>query len=262
MAATCSARPSSSSSGKKNQPWWLMNQTDSGLRALRGLLRREREDLEVDVRVRVDLVRVGVVARVLALPPAVAQADEQVGQHEGRPVVGAPVGEDLAVRGVVSQERDLREDHGGGEGDGDLPPGVAHQDDRGDQAEDGDDGGGEPHGVVRGATLHQAGGLDGAGQLGEVADGAVARSGGCGGKRRGAHGVRPVGRARCGASAVGISGSGGAWSSDATRPRPVVGRGLVLWSYEAQRGVMFDACGPLGPCVTSNWTFWFSSSVR
>src|SRR5690606_33467210 len=29
-----------------------------------------------------------------------------------------------------------------------------------------------------------------------------------------------------------------------------------------QRGVMFDAWGPLGPCVTSNSTFWFSSSER
>ena len=29
-----------------------------------------------------------------------------------------------------------------------------------------------------------------------------------------------------------------------------------------QSGVMFSACGPLGPCVTSNCTFWFSSSER
>lgn len=31
---------------------------------------------------------------------------------------------------------------------------------------------------------------------------------------------------------------------------------------ERQMDVMFAACGPLGPCVTSNWTFWFSSSER
>ena len=95
------------------------------------------------------VVRVRVVTRVLAHPPPVADADDAGGEHAGEPVVRGAGGEDRAVRGLVREERDLREDDAERAGDEQLEPAVAQQDEPGDRAaerehEDGPDDAVEP----------------------------------------------------------------------------------------------------------------------
>ena len=125
MPSVCSERPSSSRIGKKYQPWWATNQRISRLRCRVAMAGRHGDRGQRDVGVGALLVRVGVVAVVLALPPAVADPDQQVRDDQADPVVPPPGLEDLPVGGVVAEERDLghqnREDHGAGE----LPPAVA-----------------------------------------------------------------------------------------------------------------------------------------
>jgi hypothetical protein len=61
---------------------------------------------------------------VLGDPPAEAHPDQQVGVDQADQVVGTPGTEDLAVAGVVADERELGEDHRQVEGGDQLPPGI------------------------------------------------------------------------------------------------------------------------------------------
>src|SRR5690606_2888606 len=70
-----------------------------------------------------------------------------------------------------------------------------------------------------------------------------------------------------GTRATDDDGAPGPRPRDVGRPDPCgpgrPGRSVVGACAEPdQSGVMLDAWGPLGPCVTSNSTFWFSSSER
>ncbi|MCR3738205.1 hypothetical protein BS35_000737 [Actinomadura glauciflava] len=40
------------------------------------------------------------------------------------------------------------------------------------------------------------------------------------------------------------------------------GAGSATYGWRAYRGTTWSACGPRLPCVTSNWTRWFSSRLR
>ena len=66
----------------------------------------DRHDRQLDVGIGADLVGVGVVAGVLVLPPPVAHADEPA-QDEAGPVVPLARTEDLPVRGVMAEEREI-----------------------------------------------------------------------------------------------------------------------------------------------------------
>ena len=80
---------------------------DEGVQALglRGILFDERDRVDLDVGVLADLVRVRVVAGVLADPPAVADADDAGREDPGEAIVRRAGGEDRAVRGLMGEER-------------------------------------------------------------------------------------------------------------------------------------------------------------
>src|SRR5918994_1153187 len=80
---------------------------------LEGLLFLEGEQWDVHVGVEVHLVGVAVMLVVLVDPPLAANAEQQVAEDEGEPVVlpGAAEGE-LPVPEVVGEEADLDEDEG------------------------------------------------------------------------------------------------------------------------------------------------------
>jgi hypothetical protein len=73
---------------------------------------------------------VGVVAVVLAGPPAVAESGGQVAAQDAEDIVGAPCAEDLPVPGVVAKECDLGEGHGQEHGGAELPPRVPEDGER------------------------------------------------------------------------------------------------------------------------------------
>ena len=125
--SACRFRPSRVSSGKNSQPWRRVIERVQAL-GLRGILFDERDRVDLDVGVLADLVRVGVVACVLADPPAVADADDAGRENPGEAVVRGAGGQDRAVRRLVREERDLREDDAEGAGDEQLEPAVAEQD--------------------------------------------------------------------------------------------------------------------------------------
>ena len=143
---TCRFRPSSVSSGKNSQPWRRVISAHAGRAAFAASSSTERDRVDVDVGVLADRVRVGVVAGVLGHPPRVADADEAGRRGRGR--AGrwrGPDVEDLAVRGLVAEERELGEDDAERAGDEQLEPGVAEQDEPGDGAAEGRDEQGEHH---------------------------------------------------------------------------------------------------------------------
>ena len=54
------------------------------------------------------------------------------------------------------------------------------------------------------------------------------------------------------------------WDLSMVRPAQTTSaaRVLLLSGSGHHSGWMFSACGPFGPGVMSNWTFWFSSRER
>ena len=130
------------------------------------------------------LVGPGVVAGVLALPPAVADPHQQIGDDQADPVVPTAGLEDLAVRGVMAEEGYLGHEDGEHSGIGELPPGVADPDKRRHPGGEGQDGADQLGPVVAVAATHQPHLVNGAGQRRERATG-LARRRGCG--RRGRH---------------------------------------------------------------------------
>jgi hypothetical protein len=92
-----------------------------------GLLRGERERPDADVRVFAELVGVGVMAVVLAGPPAIAQPDQQVAMHQPGDVVGPPGPEDPLMAGLVPEEADLAKQGRQVHRDQQLEPGIAEQ---------------------------------------------------------------------------------------------------------------------------------------
>ena len=124
---------------------------------LRGLRLDERDRVELDVGVFADLVRVGVVPRVLRHPPGVADADDAGGDRAAGAVVGRAGLEHLAVGGLVGEERELREDQAERTRDEQLEPGVAEQDEPGDGAAEGDEEDAHEHQVEPARAAQKAG---------------------------------------------------------------------------------------------------------
>ena len=177
IPSQCSDMPSRSSNGKKYHPWWATTQRISRLRWRVARFGREGEGAQGDVWVGAILVRVGVVPVVLALPPAVADPHQQVRDEKTDPVVPPPGLEDLAMRCVVAEERELghhdREYRAGQE----LPPAVADPDEGRHPGQDGRDGTDQFGPVVAVPATHQAQVVDGLGQCCERAAGLAGRSG-------------------------------------------------------------------------------------
>jgi hypothetical protein len=73
-----------------------------------------------------------VVQGVLVHPPAVAQADTEVGHQHSEPVVPPPAPEDLLMAGIVAEEAELREDDRKIARDNQLPPRLTEPDQRRD----------------------------------------------------------------------------------------------------------------------------------
>ena len=105
--------PRAGACGKKYQPWWATSHRSSRLRcrvAIAGVIaiaRRARSGSAPS------LFGFGVVAGVLALPPAVADSHQQVRDDHADPVVPAAGLEHLPMCGVVAEKGDL--------GHGDTP---------------------------------------------------------------------------------------------------------------------------------------------
>jgi hypothetical protein len=74
-----------------------------------GWLPRADDQSIGDVRIEVDLVRVGVVGVVLCHPPAEAKADQPVGDRHPQNPIGSTRAHHLLVPGIVSDESKLRE---------------------------------------------------------------------------------------------------------------------------------------------------------
>src|SRR5699024_7343999 len=163
-------------------------------------------------------------------------------------------GEDLPVGGVIAEEGDVGHQDAPAGGDGELPPGVADQQDHGERGE-ARGGGGDQAGPVVGGAAGGAGGAPAGARRGtEWAHCGVAglevgpvrwRSSPPPG-----WGVGP----RCGS----VKECGGRPTTSSVRSRwgslgyrrpraGAAGEALV-----AQRARMLEACGPFGPCVTSN----------
>ncbi|MDQ1130720.1 hypothetical protein QE381_002848 [Microbacterium sp. SORGH_AS 888] len=98
--------------------------SDRASSALR-VLGKEHDGVRLDVGILADRVRVGVVPVVLVRPPRVAEADHERADVLRGAVVPGPRREDLPVRGLVGQERELGEQHAEGDGDAQLEPGVS-----------------------------------------------------------------------------------------------------------------------------------------
>ena len=96
--------------------------------ALRDRIRREGDGLELDVGILVDLVRRVVVPGMLRPPPGHTHAGDRAREDACRPVVPGRGVEDLPMRAVVAEERDLHEDERERNGQHQLEPGVAEQD--------------------------------------------------------------------------------------------------------------------------------------
>ncbi len=81
---------------------------------------------------------------VLGIPPGIAHPD-RTGENTREPEVVRSRRQDLAVRRLVGEEGDLREDDAEGTGDEQLEPAVAEQDEAGDRTaeREGDSGGDE-----------------------------------------------------------------------------------------------------------------------
>ena len=115
----------------------------------------EGDRVELDVGVFADGVRVGVVPGVLRHPPLVAHADHPGGEEAAHAVVDRAGREDLAMRGLVGEERELREDDAQRAGDQELEPGVAQQDEAGDRSAEARGEEGEDEDVEAAAALEE-----------------------------------------------------------------------------------------------------------
>ena len=96
--------------------------------ALRDRIRGEGDGLELDVGILVDLVRRVVVPGMLRPPPGHTHAGDRAREDACRPVVPGRGVEDLPMRAVMAEERDLHEDECERNGQHQLEPGVAEQD--------------------------------------------------------------------------------------------------------------------------------------
>src|ERR1700691_2966992 len=93
---------------------------------------------------------------VLIDPPAVAQPDAQIAEHQAQDVADPLEPGDLIVTSVVAQEANLGEYHGEEHGHGKLPPRVTHHDEGGPADSQQKDGRGDPPGVTPWSPFHQA----------------------------------------------------------------------------------------------------------
>ena len=121
--SVCRANPSSTGSGRSTSPGGPPASAQP-VAVPGGSLPRSAM-AATRCRGRSHFVGVGVMAGVLALPPAVADPDQQVGHDEADPVVPPAGLEHLPVGGVVAEEGDLGHDHGERPRRRKLPPAVA-----------------------------------------------------------------------------------------------------------------------------------------
>ena len=139
-ALTWRLSPSSVVSGQNSQPWRAVSHRVRPLRAAASSLVKISAPGR-DVVVGADLVGVGVVARVLVHPPAVAEPDHEVAGDARGPLVGLARREDLAVRAVVGEERGLGEEDAEQRRDRQLPPGLAEGQQERERHREGDERG-------------------------------------------------------------------------------------------------------------------------
>ena len=98
-----------------------------------GVSFEERDGIHLDVGVFADAIRVGVMTRVLGIPPRVAHSDDPA-EDPSESVVRGATGEYLTVRRFVSEERDLGEQDAERRGHQQLQPAVPQQDESGDRS--------------------------------------------------------------------------------------------------------------------------------
>src|SRR5215213_400270 len=132
-----------------------------------GLLFLKSEQRDVHVGIDIHLVRVPVVLVVLVDPPLAAQAEQQVAENEGEPVVlpGAAEGE-LPVTEVVGEEAYLDKDEGEIDGIQKLEPAVAENEQQAQADSQQSEGEGRLARVVGGLRVQQPVLFDQALQLG------------------------------------------------------------------------------------------------
>jgi hypothetical protein len=114
-----------------------------------------------------DLVRVRVVSALLVHPPAVADAHHQRCEHSAGAVVRLAGLEDLAVGGLVPEERELREDQAEPARQQQLQPGIIEQDHSSGAARQCQHQNGEDHQAEAAAATLQPSDTDGLDQLGK-----------------------------------------------------------------------------------------------
>ena len=134
-------------------------------RRLRGILFGEADRVDLDVGVFADAVRVAVVAGVLGVPPGAAGSDDAVAQDACEPIAGRAGAEDLAVPGLMREERHLGEHDAERCGDEQLEPAVTEQDEAGDAAAEGEQQCGAHEGVEPGRSAEEPGLADDLGHL-------------------------------------------------------------------------------------------------
>jgi hypothetical protein len=118
------------------------------------ILFEERDGVDLDVGVAAHHVRVAVMLGVLGVPPGVAHADG-TGEDPREAEVRRPGRQDLAMRRLVGEEGDLREDDAERARDEQLEPAVSEQDETGDRASEGENDAGGDEAVEAGRALQQ-----------------------------------------------------------------------------------------------------------
>lgn len=154
---------------REEQPGLLTGQPGVRSAAHAGLVLGEGDRAVGDVGVAVDVVGVGMVTVVLGDPPAVAEADQQVGVQVAEQAVDALGGGDLVVSGVVPDEPGLGEHHREEGGGHQLPPRLPDQGERGPADGQQEQVRPDLDGVVAGPPLEQPALFHLAGERGVVA---------------------------------------------------------------------------------------------
>lgn len=139
--------------------------------AVRRLPAGEDQHVGFDVGVLVDVVGVGVVPVVFVVPPAIAQAQQQIRVDESDRSAHRPVAGDLCVARVVAYEGRAAAQYGEHRCQEQHPPGVADQDDACDDGCQGERVAGNGERVPALPTVQESLAFDHAQEWGELTGG-------------------------------------------------------------------------------------------
>ncbi len=153
---------------REEQPGLVAGEPAGEALALRRLLLGPDEGADADVRILVDVVRVGVVAYVLVVPPRLVHAEQEVGVDQADRPAHPPVTGYLGMTGVVPDEGGTGPDDGQGQGEQEGPPGVPEEDQCGDHRAQCEQIGGDACRVPAGAPFEESLPPDGPQQWREV----------------------------------------------------------------------------------------------